>query len=482
MTVIPSLPEMAFFISLGLKSTILVLLGLGITRWMGGNGAHRHVVWLGIFGALLLLPLALWMGPYWALEIPHKTAWLAPSSPLSEALPLGVQPHLNETLTNPPNLLSWLPLMVWALGFGWGLALLLRDLMAGRQLFRAATRINCARLNATVGEIAREMGLSPPRLLETAKASVPMVWGPPRRAIVLPAYHPQWQAEQLRAVLLHEMAHLRRGDFLTANAARLIAVVYWFNPLVWLALHRLRGEQEHACDARVLESGTRPTLYARLMLDMLRRLKQPGNRAAVSMLGGRVVEKRLQNLLHDHVNQLGKGLRRKMFLPLTAGAMAVLLVLVIRPMAVSSANEAPESKLAVPLMADSLPLLGQDGLESEPPSGSEPAGSISEPLSLPEAGGRVAEVDSSQRPDPRAEGQEPIRMSEVGSLSNAPLQPVDGSVHPLEVQRGREELARLVKGLLGQPRKAGNDKTLWPGLPFRGPDDEVIVIERVIIH
>jgi beta-lactamase regulating signal transducer with metallopeptidase domain len=57
---------------------------------------------------------------------------------------------------------------------------------------------------------------------------------------------------ELRMVFLHELAHVRRGDILLNWAMILIRALHWFNPLVWLAMKRLRADRELVCDAMVL--------------------------------------------------------------------------------------------------------------------------------------------------------------------------------------------------------------------------------------
>jgi bla regulator protein BlaR1 len=60
-------------------------------------------------------------------------------------------------------------------------------------------------------------------------------------------------AEELRLVLLHELAHVRRCDVAIERLGAVLACLHWFNPAAWLALARLRQERELACDAAVLD-------------------------------------------------------------------------------------------------------------------------------------------------------------------------------------------------------------------------------------
>ena len=99
------------------------------------------------------------------------------------------------------------------------------------------------------------------------------------------------------------MAHIRRQDCLTQALGELVVCVYWFHPLVWLALRRLRVEREHACDDMVLHAGTKASDYAAHLLALARSL-QPAvlSHAAVSMAAPRL-ETRLRAILNPRVNR-----------------------------------------------------------------------------------------------------------------------------------------------------------------------------------
>ena len=72
-------------------------------------------------------------------------------------------------------------------------------------------------------------------------------------AILLPAgAWRRWTPEELRYVLLHELAHLRQGDGAARRLEGLLTALHWFNPLVQLAARRARADREPACDALVL--------------------------------------------------------------------------------------------------------------------------------------------------------------------------------------------------------------------------------------
>jgi bla regulator protein BlaR1 len=75
-------------------------------------------------------------------------------------------------------------------------------------------------------------------------------------------------ADQLDAVLVHELCHVRRRDNLTAAIQMLVEAAAWFHPAVWWIGARLVDERERACDEDVLRRGGEPSVYAEAILNV----------------------------------------------------------------------------------------------------------------------------------------------------------------------------------------------------------------------
>ncbi len=106
--------------------------------------------------------------------------------------------------------------------------------------------------------------------VRTADVSTPLTCGVIRPLILLPTNARDWDDQRLRAVLLHESAHVRRRDCMAKYIAQGSRAFLWWNPLAWMLVARLNHEQELACDDAVLSAGISADAYAKVLLDVAR--------------------------------------------------------------------------------------------------------------------------------------------------------------------------------------------------------------------
>ena len=106
-----------------------------------------------------------------------------------------------------------------------------------------------------LAECQKKMGIPGRlRILETKAISTPALYGLLRPRLLLPQIAVRLSVQELRFVLLHEFAHLRRRDLPLNWLMVGLQIVHWFNPLVWLGFSRWRADRELACDALALEA------------------------------------------------------------------------------------------------------------------------------------------------------------------------------------------------------------------------------------
>ncbi len=151
---------------------------------------------------------------------------------------------------------------------------------------------------------------------------MPFACGLLRPTIVLPAESYRWTLDRRRAVLLHELAHVRRRDLVGHTVGRFACALYWFHPLVWTAAKRLRSESERACDDLALNCGARASDYAEHLLDIVTGVRHHATPAvALAMARRKEFEGRMLAILDPELRR-GAPSRRQ-----TAGLVGGLAVL-----------------------------------------------------------------------------------------------------------------------------------------------------------
>lgn len=111
-----------------------------------------------------------------------------------------------------------------------------------------------------IAELAGECGVTIgvrrlPEIVISPAIPSPAVTGLFRSQLLLPVdLSERFSQDELRLMLLHELAHIRRGDLLMNHAATAMLALHWFNPLLWFGASCMRTDRESACDASVLSS------------------------------------------------------------------------------------------------------------------------------------------------------------------------------------------------------------------------------------
>jgi TonB family protein len=319
--------EFTVLASAALKGTIL-LAAASLIAWMlrKQSAAARHLVWSASAVALLALPVLSVSLP--ALRVPAKPAGaLAMFQVFSSSRgltsdpqrqPIGVastSEHVSTGLAAAPR--RWVA-PIWAAGACLGLLQMLFAAAALRRLRRGARPLDCAAL-----PLAFDIHF-PVDVLEATSEAMPLTFGVFRPTVLLPAGAAEWAPERLRIVLLHELAHVRRGDVAMHLLARTALALYWWNPLAWFAWREFLKERERATDDLVLQAGARASDYAGHLLEVARSLQAASvtASAAIAMARRSDLEGRLLAILDSGVNRTPTGRRA----PAAAAALAVALV------------------------------------------------------------------------------------------------------------------------------------------------------------
>jgi beta-lactamase regulating signal transducer with metallopeptidase domain len=298
-------------------------------------------------GGLLVLPVASWALPAWQIPIlpperllpvvaeaagrpmsvpesvslrtlPSRMESIPPFEPALPAkspdqatvgsessVPLFVEsmqvPAIVEPAAPPWTTIEWISLLVsvgWSLGVALFGVLLLVGLWRTVKLRQTSLVVSEGVWPGMLVDLRQRLGLSRSvELREHAQSVVPLTWGILRPVVLLPKLARAWDEPMRRAVLLHELAHVQRGDVACQVLGRVTCAQYWFHPLAWFALRQLRQEREQACDDAVVQSGEKASDYAEQLLQVARLCCAPrGLSLGVAMAEGSSLERRVLSL------------------------------------------------------------------------------------------------------------------------------------------------------------------------------------------
>lgn len=187
--------------------------------------------------------------------------------------------------------------------------------------------------------LCQTMGMSTPLLLASARIAVPAAIGWWRRAVLVPVgLMTGLPPAQIDALLLHELAHLRRYDWLAEMLVSLLESALFFHPAVWWLGRSLRQAREQCCDVQALRAGAHPEGLTRALVALAERTvpHSPVLAATGGMLANRV--RRILGLPER---------RERPWRALAAIALLPLLLLVFTACATAvSAKRAATSPLA----------------------------------------------------------------------------------------------------------------------------------------
>ncbi|HWB09801.1 MAG TPA: M56 family metallopeptidase [Pirellulales bacterium] len=184
--------------------------------------------------------------------------------------------------------------LVWLSASAW---LLMRLTNAWRQLKRLCQQAVSAEpaIQDICRELAASLDVTAPRVLRTPYLSSPCLAGWRRPKVLLPEADFSLPAHD---VLIHELAHLCRGDAGWNLMGRLAEATFFYQPLVWLLTRRLEAAAEEVCDDYVVQFGGDRSRYARGLLEIAELSAAPVGATAVAIVSLRsILAKRVTRIM-----------------------------------------------------------------------------------------------------------------------------------------------------------------------------------------
>jgi len=202
--------------------------------------------------------------------------------------------------------------------WGWGLGVVLMLLRFARHWLwshRLRTRMVAnpdKQWLQVFEELKQDLGLSKPiSLLKSGLAETPMVVGWFAPVVLVPASaFTLLSPAQLRMILAHELAHIRRYDHWVNQFQGIVEIILFFHPAIWWISRQVRIEREYCCDDASLRGTSDPKALAEALTQLeLHRISSPSNALAAN--GGSLMD-RITRILGNRVNQMKKPKEQKM--------------------------------------------------------------------------------------------------------------------------------------------------------------------------
>ena len=265
---------------------VLPLLGLALPGWqilprwidpLAGRVVSSSGGMQGVLPEQPGLPLAIESGGALPLDQPMPVDGKAiqstgpprssaPAAPRVSGGESGAAESLQEE--SAPVLGAWI-LGLWAAGVALTFASLSLGLLSLRRVGRRARRVTDGSWIRLLQQLSTQLDVGRSvQLVCSRRRCMPMTWGIFRAKLLLPEAALEWSADRRRAALLHELAHVKRQDYLSQLITQVVCALYWFNPLVWMASRQIVAERERSCDDLVLGAGSQASEYAEHLLQI----------------------------------------------------------------------------------------------------------------------------------------------------------------------------------------------------------------------
>ena len=285
--------------------------------------ASANLRYVLAYSSLLAMPAAMAATFLALLQPHHSVASFSPSVPiLTRIAPINLSSAISTAPSHPLsyptlpylNLIVWfwiagvVAMSVWSAA-GWLIAQRLK-----RRSKHALPEIWQFRLATLASQLGIRRGI---RLCESTLAQVPAVIGWIRPVILVPAGALiNLSAQELEAILAHELAHIRRFDYVANLLQSAIEALLFYHPGMWWIAKRIRAERENCCDDLAIAACGDRVVYARA-LTALEELRGAYPHFAMAATGGPLIT-RVRRLL-------GKDDPRRRSLPVWMALVTVLV-------------------------------------------------------------------------------------------------------------------------------------------------------------
>jgi beta-lactamase regulating signal transducer with metallopeptidase domain len=211
----------------------------------------------------------------------------------------------------------------------------------------------CSAAETVLRDFGRSFDVSLPEVRECAAATSPMVVGAVSPVVLLPEGFAGHPTDEVKAALLHELAHVKRRDYLTNGLCQLAVLPVGWHPVAYVVQQKIRRTREMACDEMAAREMRSELGYARCLVTMARGMLGGGlaeRQEFVGLLSNNVLEERVMRLMETKTVLSARAKLVRLVSGATAMAAATLMATsfhVVPTMAAESIAGSPAVKTAV---------------------------------------------------------------------------------------------------------------------------------------
>ena len=315
------------------QGAVLGLIAFAVLRLPGLRATTRYVAGVATLTAMLAAPVGTFFylnqsasqsatvaEPVAGPAIRPSTVNAAEAGPAGDPAPTtNVAPITPGAQTHPIG--PFVILTVWLSGVVLLSLRLLGGWIVARRLITRAVRPVSPEIHSLVRRVAGRMALDRVvRVFESSAVAVPVMVGWMKPVVLLPAAALSGLTPtQVEALIAHELAHVRRHDYIVNLLQSVVETLLFYHPAVWWVSARVRAEREHCCDDLAIGVCDR-LVYVTALADLAAMTRTP--RVALAATDGSLVNRvrRILGRTRDNRDSMSSWMPA-VVLVLVAGAM-----------------------------------------------------------------------------------------------------------------------------------------------------------------
>lgn len=247
----------------------LIALGMSGIHHIYGQSADRRYI-ISVMAALSVISLSIvtfalyYSGSITTDIMPMDAIPTIQTAPYEVSTPLTIADQISIFFGDNLHRIN----LIWGAGVILFALRMLASLCYIKYLRHTSYPVARGDIAGMVSRLKKSLGLNKMvQVAESAKITVPMVIGHVKPLILMPiGIVTLMEIDEIEAILIHEMSHIRRHDYLVNIGLTVVEIVYYYHPAMWWISANIKSERENCCDDAAIQHGTDPVIYAKALV------------------------------------------------------------------------------------------------------------------------------------------------------------------------------------------------------------------------